>query len=72
MSMKKNMGSLDRGLRVTGAAVIAVLIATDVITGTLAIVLAAVAVLFVLTSSLGSCPAYLPFGWSTRRSESGG
>jgi len=70
--MKKNMGSVDRGLRIAAAAVIALLIAMDVVTGTLAIILAAVAVLFVATSSIGRCPAYLPFGWSTRRSEPAG
>lgn len=65
--MKKNMGSIDKLLRVLVAAVIAVLYFTNVISGTLAVVLLAVGGIFLLTSLLGTCPLYLPFGISTRR-----
>lgn len=64
--MKKNMGTLDRSLRVLLAAVVAVLYLTGQIGGTLAAVLLALAAVFVLTSLVGSCPLYLPFGLSTR------
>ena len=64
-NMKKNMGSLDRILRVVVAAVIAILYFTQVISGTVAIVLLVLALVFVLTSTMGVCPLYLPFGLNT-------
>lgn len=63
--MKLNMGQADRIIRLIVAAVIAVLFFTKVITGTLAIVLLVLAGIFLLTSWIGTCPAYLPFGFST-------
>jgi len=63
--MKLNMGRIDRTLRVIVAAVIAVLFLTKVITGTLGIVLLVVGGVFLLTSLVGTCPLYLPFGLST-------
>lgn len=63
--MKLNMGQTDRIIRLIVAAVIAVLFFTKVITGTLAIVLLVLAGIFLLTSWIGTCPAYLPFGIST-------
>lgn len=63
--MKLNMGQADRIIRLIVAAVIAVLFFTKVITGTLAIVLLILAGIFLLTSWIGTCPAYLPFGIST-------
>ncbi len=67
--MKKNMGSLDRILRIVVAAVIAVLYFMKVIDGTLAIILMALAGIFVLTSLISVCPLYLPFGISTKGKE---
>jgi len=63
--MKKNMGTLDRTIRVIVAVIIAVLYYTGVISGTLAIFLGIIALVFVLTSLVGICPAYLPFGLSS-------
>ena len=63
--MKKNMGALDRGIRTAVAVVIAVLYFTGAISGTLAIVLGILAVVFLLTSIVSTCPLYLPFGLST-------
>ena len=67
--MKKNMGSLDRILRIVVAAVIAALYFMKVIDGTLAIILMALAGIFVLTSLISVCPLYLPFGISTKGKE---
>ncbi len=64
--MKKNMGNLDRILRLVVAAVIAILYFTNTISGTVAIVLGVLAIVFALTSSISFCPLYLPFGISTR------
>jgi ABC-type antimicrobial peptide transport system permease subunit len=67
--MKKNMGVIDRAIRTMIAAVLVILFMTNVITGTLAIILLAFAVIFLLTSLIGTCPLYLPFGISTAKKE---
>lgn len=64
--MKKNMGTIDKVIRILVAIVLAVLFFTKVISGTLGIVLLALAVVFVLTSLISFCPLYLPFGISTK------
>ena len=63
--MKANMGTLDRVLRTLVALVIAGLYYAGKISGTLAIVLGAFAVIFLVTSFLRWCPVYAPFGFST-------
>jgi len=63
--MKKNMGSADRIIRFIIAAVIAVLYFTNVISGTLGLVLLVLAGVFVLTSFISFCPLYAPFGLSS-------
>jgi hypothetical protein len=67
--MKKNMGNADRIIRVLVAVVVAVLYFTNQISGTLAAVLGLFAVIFVLTSFMSFCPLYLPFKFSTRKSD---
>jgi hypothetical protein len=58
--MQKNMGLIDKILRILAAIIIVVLYATNIISGTLAIILLVVAGVFILTSFIGSCPLYLP------------
>jgi hypothetical protein len=65
--MKRNMGIADRIIRVLLAAAVAVLYFTKQLSGTAAIILGILAVIFVLTSIIGVCPLYLPFGISTKR-----
>jgi hypothetical protein len=65
--MQKNMGAADRLVRTLAAAGVAVLYFTGAIGGTLALVLGAFAVIFLLTSFVAWCPLYSPFGLSTRR-----
>ena len=67
--MKKNMGSADKGIRILIAIVIAALYYFDVIEGTLAYILMALAIIFVLTSFLGICPLYKPLGINTNKKE---
>lgn len=67
--MNKNMGVFDKGLRFLIAVVIAVLYFTNVISGTVALIALAVAVVFVGTSLVGTCPLYFPFRISTKRSK---
>jgi len=68
--MKKNMGSADRIIRFIIAAVIAILFFTNVITGTLGLILLIVAGVFLLTSFISICPAYMPFGIRTCKDKS--
>ncbi len=63
--MVRNMGVVDRVLRVLVAIVVAALYVSGQITGIAAAVLGLIAVVFVVTSAMGFCPAYLPFKIST-------
>jgi uncharacterized MAPEG superfamily protein len=63
--MKKNMGSIDKIIRILIAVVFVVLALTKVVTGPLAIVLLVLAGVFVITSVVSFCPLYLPFGINT-------
>jgi hypothetical protein len=67
--MKQNMGTIDKVIRILVAVVVAVLFFTHVISGTLGIILLILAVVFVLTSIIGFCPLYLPFGLSTKKKD---
>lgn len=69
--MTKNMGTADRVIRTLIAVAVAVLYFTGKISGTLAIVLGIVAIAFLVTSLVGWCPSYLPFGLSTRKPPAG-
>ena len=67
--MKKNMGYVDRFIRIILAAVIVYLSTTGKIHGVLNIVLVVLAVIFLLTSAIGFCPLYLPFKISTNKKK---
>jgi hypothetical protein len=67
--MKKNMGTVDKVIRILVAVVVVILYFTNVISGTLAIILLALSAVFVITSLLGFCPLYLPLNLSTRKKE---
>ena len=63
--MVKNMGSADRIIRILLAAVVVGLYYTNMISGTTAIVLGAIAGIFLLTSLVSFCPLYRLVGVST-------
>jgi len=63
--MTKNMGNTDKLIRLSIATLIAVLFYTDVISGTLAIILGVFAVIFALTSLISFCPLYTLVGINT-------
>lgn len=67
--MKKNMGTVDRIIRIILAIVVAVLYFTGQITGIAAIILGILALIFVVTSAIGFCPLYVPFKISTIKKE---
>jgi len=59
------MGNVDRVIRILVAVVVLILYFTHVITGTLAVILLILAGIFVVTSLIGFCPLYVPFGFNT-------
>ena len=65
------MGTADRAIRTLVAIGIAVLYFTGRISGTLAVILGAFAIVFIATSAVSWCPAYLLVGLSTRRKPPG-
>jgi len=64
--MKTNMGIIDRVVRIVIVLVFIGLYFGNVITGTLAIVLLVLAVVFILTSLISFCPLYLMFGINSK------
>jgi hypothetical protein len=67
--MKKNMGTIDKVIRILVAVVVVVLYFTHLISGILAIILLILSGIFIVTSIISFCPLYLPFGLSTRKKE---
>ncbi|MCA9941477.1 MAG: DUF2892 domain-containing protein [Anaerolineales bacterium] len=65
--MTKNMGDLDRVVRFLGAVVLGILYFAHVVSGTVALVSLIIAILLLLTSLVGFCPLYAPFGITTQR-----
>lgn len=64
--MKANMGTIDRIIRAALAVLIGILYFTGQISGTAALVLGILAIVFLLTSVVSFCPLYLPLGFSTK------
>jgi hypothetical protein len=67
--MKANLGNTDRVVRLLLAALVGILYFTNIISGTMAIVLLLVAGILIITSFVKFCPLYIPFGLSTKKSE---
>ncbi|HRY98541.1 MAG TPA: DUF2892 domain-containing protein [Bacteroidales bacterium] len=63
--MQKNVGRADAIIRYLLAALVAVLIFTHVLTGTLAVVLGILAAVLVFTGLIGWCGLYSIFGIRT-------
>jgi hypothetical protein len=62
----KNMGTIDRVIRLAAVAAVSGALGLGLIDGMLALVLGVIAVFLLLTSLTATCPAYMPFGLSTR------
>jgi hypothetical protein len=67
--MKKNMGITDKIIRSLIAVVMIILYLTNVITGTLGIVLIVISAVFLLTSLVSFCPLYSILGISSKQKE---
>ena len=68
--MNKNMGTIDRVIRVILAIVVIILYLAGTITGVAAIILGIIAAIFIITSIVGYCPLYVPLKISTRKHAS--
>lgn len=68
--MKANMGQRDKFIRIGISIILAILVATETITGTLAYVALGVGIVFLLTSFLSFCPLYSLFGMNTTSKSS--
>jgi hypothetical protein len=67
--MKKNMGGLDKVIRVILALVAGLLVYFEVVEGPLAYILLTIIGIFVITSLVGFCPLYGIFGISSCRTK---
>ena len=65
--MKKNVGNLDRGIRVLLGLLIIVAYNKALISGPVAIALGVVAAIFILTSLVSFCPLYVILGLSSNK-----
>ncbi|MCT4603574.1 MAG: DUF2892 domain-containing protein [Marinifilum sp.] len=63
--MKKNMGTLDRILRVIVSVTLAILYFTGIISGTIGLIVFIFACVMFLTSVIGNCPPYTLMGINT-------
>ena len=66
--MKKNVGTLDRILRLVIAIIFAYLYFSGTITGALGIILLVLGAVFALTSLFSFCPLYRLFKFNTLKS----
>lgn len=65
--MKRNMGNIDRIVRLVLAALFAYLYFGGIVTGVLGILLLLLGVVFLLTSIVAFCPLYVPFKLNTNK-----
>ena len=70
--MQKNMGLVDRGIRVLLGLVVVVLYVNQLISGIAAIILGIFALIFFVTSLVGFCPLYVPFKIDTGANKDSG
>ncbi len=66
MKLHKNVGPVDRTVRITLALFLAVLILRGTISGIRAVIAGIAAVALAVTGITGFCSCYVPFGISTR------
>lgn len=63
------MGNLDKVIRILFALIVIGLYLAQIISGVVALVLIILAAILVITSMLGFCPLYLPFGINTDKKK---
>lgn len=63
------MGTADKVVRILIALVVGMLYFTGIISGTLAIILGILSVIFILTSLVSFCPLYILVGLKTNKDK---
>jgi hypothetical protein len=63
--MKKNLNNMDRVVRLILSAILAFLYFSNVMSGTMGLILISLAGILVLTTFTGFCPIYALLGWSS-------
>lgn len=67
--MKKNVGNIDRVVRILIAIVASILYFTGTVEGTLGYIVLAVGAIMLLTALVGTCPIYSIVGLSTCKTK---
>jgi len=67
--MKPNVGTVDKIIRIALAVLVAILYFTNVVSGTLGIILLVLAAVFVLTSLVSFCPIWAALGVNTGKKK---
>ncbi len=68
--MKKNIGTIDRIVRILIAAMIIYLYFSNVISGTMGIILIAISAVLVITSIISFCPLFFLLGLKSTKNKS--
>lgn len=63
--MKRNMGAIDKLVRLVVALLIFIAYYMDMVSGTIGVIALVVAGIFILTSLVSVCPLYSIFGMTT-------
>lgn len=63
--MKKNMGKIEKAVRLVVAMIFVILNLTQITSGIFSFALLIFAIIFAITSYISFCPLYLPFGINT-------
>lgn len=69
MKFNKNMGMMDRIIRIAIAVFIFILDYTEIISGPISWILSILAVVFVLTSVISFCPLYTLLGFNSNKKQ---
>jgi fatty acid desaturase len=67
--MRKNVGSADKIIRISLAAIILVLVALKVLIGLVALILLFIGLFLIITSLFGFCPVFRFFGFRSNKKE---
>jgi hypothetical protein len=67
--MRRNIGTVDKVIRILVALAVVILYFINVISGTSAIILLIISGILVVTGILSICPLYLMIGVNTRENE---
>jgi hypothetical protein len=70
--MEKNIGKIDKTIRIIAALILAVLAVSGTISGALGVILIILAAVLLITAFVGSCPLYTLLKISTKETDEPG